>query len=414
MKSAVCCKCAEDSHLKELIKSGGQVRECSVCQKSDDAAFDVEQLAQRIEPILRDHFEQSDETPEVDDDGNESVGQAGVPLANVIESILGQYFSFENEIVEAAIRAENHRPEDGNIQLFDSSSSYVQKQAELYYAAKWKSAQNELKHSKRFFCLEALELFSELFHGIEAMGSNNENGSVVWELPEGSELFRARLFSKGRLLQKFCSDPFKHVRPPPPENARAGRMNAERVVLFYGALDIETCLAETRPYLWGNIVTIGLRTTRLLRLLDFTRLRKSNQRKLLSFFQPDFPEQVRRIEFLRHLQRLISKPVAPDRTAKYLITQAMAEYLAHVHHEPFDGILYESAQQQGGTNIVLFPLSIGVDDAANKFPISYIDNSVRLFFINSIEYGHPEKEIDFSNGAVRAEKLIDNTDYTTG
>jgi len=308
---------------------------------------------------------------------------------------------------------EKHRPRGGDIHIFDSSSSYVQKQAELHYAAKWESAQNELKHSKRFFCSEALELFSELFHDIEAMGSNNENGSVVCVLPEGSELYRAQPFKENQSLKEFCSDPFKHVGPPRPEHARAGRMNAEGVVLFYGTRERPTCLAEMRPYLSGQIVTIDLRTTRPLRLLDFTRLRESNQGRLLSFFQPDFTEQVRRIEFLRRMQRRISQPVAPDRWEEYLMTQAMAEYLAHVHVKPFDGILYESAQRDEGTNIALFPLSKSDESAANEFPISYINNSLKLFLTNSIEYGYAEMGIDVINGEVSAEELIDTTDYTT-
>ena len=75
MKSAVCLKCARDSHLKELIKSGGQLIECSLCHESERAAFDVKQLAERIEPVLRDHFEQGDKTPEFGEDGEERVGK---------------------------------------------------------------------------------------------------------------------------------------------------------------------------------------------------------------------------------------------------------------------------------------------------------------------------------------------------
>ena len=95
------------------------------------------------------------------------------------------------------------------------------------------------------------------------------------------------------------------------------------------------------------------------------------------------------------------------------MTQAMAEYLAHVHVKPFDGILYESAQRDEGTNIALFPLSKSDESAANKFPISYIDNSLKLFITNSIKYGYAEREIYSINGEARAEKIIHTTDYTT-
>lgn len=46
--------------------------------------------------------------------------------------------------------------------------------------------------------------------------------------------------------------------------------------------------------------------------------------------------------FLRKLHNLISQPVVPGHEADYLITQTMAEYLAHVHQPHFDGIMFKS------------------------------------------------------------------------
>ena len=71
-------------------------------------------------------------------------------------------------------------------------------------------------------------------------------------------------------LKDALTDPFKHVGPPPPERARAGRMNVEGVVVFYGATDSDTCLAEMRPFYGGDFAVITLRTTKSLRLLDFS------------------------------------------------------------------------------------------------------------------------------------------------
>jgi hypothetical protein len=405
MKSAVCWKCVKDSHLREIIRTRpGKPLECFACHASEEPAFDSEQLAEQIAPILHDHFEPGGEIPEFDDDGNERLGQEGDPLPNVIERVLGQYLPFENQIVEALIAAENFRGPEHGSRFFDDSSMYVRVPEESYYRERWETAQTELNQQKRYFCASARELFDSLFGCVDTLG-------IVRELPQNSELFRARSLSDERSLKGFYEDPYRHVGPPPVEHARIGRMNAEGVALFYGALDIKTCLAETRPYLWGQIVTICLQTTGPLRLFDFTQLRSLCPDKSLSFFQTDFTEQIRRIEFLRRLQSLIAQPVTRGREAEYLITQAMAEYLAHVHPEPFDGILYESAQRQGGTNIVLFPLSTGADDGASKFPISYIDNSLKLFFTNSITYGYAERKIRARNGTVSAEQLLDTTVY---
>ena len=157
--------------------------------------------------------------------------------------------------------------------------------------------------------------------------------------------------------------------------------------MFYGALESETCLAELRPNIGGEAAVITVRTTKALRLLDFTKIKDSG--RALSYFQPDFNEQAEKNIFLRQLGSLISQPVRPGRESDYLITQTMAEYLAHVHAKPFDGLLYKSVQKKGGTNIVLFPRPKG--DADNAFSIAYVADSIKFFETLAIEYEHFER-----------------------
>jgi hypothetical protein len=88
--------------------------------------------------------------------------------------------------------------------------------------------------------------------------------SVVCDFPEGSKLYRARTCDSSSRLNEFYTQPFKKG-PPPAEQARAGRMNVEGVVVFYGATDPDTCLAEMRPALGGDTALIELRTTKSLR-----------------------------------------------------------------------------------------------------------------------------------------------------
>jgi hypothetical protein len=162
-------------------------------------------------------------------------------------------------------------------------------------------------------------------------------------------------------------------------------MNVDGVVVFYGALDVQTCLAETRPAIGNDIAVIQMRTTKPLRLLDFGRLEQSYKR--LSYFQPDFTEQAERGAFLRRLQNLISQPVVAGRERDYLITQTMAEYLGHVHHPKFDGVLLKSVQRSGGTNIALF------QNGDDGFPLKYVDESFKLFSTSSVEYNHRKQYV---------------------
>jgi hypothetical protein len=62
--------------------------------------------------------------------------------------------------------------------------------------------------------------------------------------------------------------------------------------------------------------------------------------KRLSYFHPTFTEESAKRSFLQRLHVEISNPVIPGRESDYVITQTMAEYLAHVHNNPFDGIVF--------------------------------------------------------------------------
>lgn len=120
-------------------------------------------------------------------------------------------------------------------------------------------------------------------------------------------------------------------------------------------------------------------------MLDFTRLEESY--KKLSYFQPDFTEQVEKEMFLRRLQRFISQPIVPGREADYLITQTMAEYLSHVHDQPFQGVLFKSVQRTDGINIVLFA------DGADAFPVDYVHETLQAFSTTSTEYTHEKRTV---------------------
>jgi RES domain-containing protein len=142
-------------------------------------------------------------------------------------------------------------------------------------------------------------------------------------------------------------------------------------------------------------------------MLDFTRLGKSYGTGL-SYFQPDFNEEVERRKFLRRLHDLISQPVVPPRETDYVITQTMAEYLAHVHQPSFDGILFKSVQRAEGTNVVLFAERDEGEqgDRQDKtrcersFPITYIDKSFELFSTEEIKYKHRQRRLMKQNGEV--------------
>jgi hypothetical protein len=399
---AICFECVEDEHLQKIITETGTNLECSVCNENNKHAITIDELAKLMDPIIRDNFVYGDVVKRFggEDDDKGYWAQQGEPLSWVVQKVLGQYFEFEDEIVDAIVDAEDVWPQDGEEAFFDDSCNYVENRVNVghYYAA-WSSVSNELKHKRRFFNPYAKDFFKELFEDVDILRRlNNESKNyekVVVELPKGTEIFRARVCKSLQSLKDFYKDPYKQIGPPPQSQANAGRMNAQGVVVFYGAMDINTCIAEMRPAIGGDTAVISLCTDKPLRLLDFTRL-ESSVGDSLSYFRPDFKEKVEKHKFLRHLHRLISQAITPGKESDYLITQTMTEYLAHVHPEPFDGILFASAQRAQGVNIVLFPTtSSSIDPTSNIFPLAYIDDSIKLYQTESIEYAHTELNVYF-------------------
>jgi hypothetical protein len=280
------------------------------------------------------------------------------------------------------------------VAFFDDSENYESVGVSIgEYLSEWRSVEKELKSARRFFSSHAKDFFDRLFRDVEKMETWSTEAkdyeSVVRVFPEGSKLYRARKIDRAQ-LEAFYKEPLRFVGPP--TSPLAGRMNVEGIVVFYGAMDFETCLAEMRPPLGGLTATIELETTGPLTLLDFTRLEKS--RRVLSYFQPDFSAEAARNAFLRHLHTIVSQPVIPGRESDYLITQTLAEYLAHVCKCPLDGILFRSVQRKDGVNIVLFAKSDGDGKtSSSRFPLKYVSDSFKVYSTEAITYTHSEKRV---------------------
>lgn len=392
--SAVCWDCVSDEHLKAIIREKGVVQPCSECDTSTRKALTAEDLAELLDPILQEHYAPGEEVQQFGDNDAHWWEQECDPLSHIVQVALDEDISFYDKIVDALIENDGARPQDGEEPFFSNEINYVHTRLVAYRLQdSWDFVTEDLKHNKRFFSAAAKELFDDLFSDIETRKywdvAQRENVTVVRELPEGAELLRARLCDSNEEVKNALKDPLKNIGPPPPALARANRMNVDGVAVFYGALESETCLAELRPSIGGEAAVITVRTTKALRLLDFTKIKDSG--RALSCFQPDFNYQAEKNVFLRQLASLISQPVRPGRESDYLITQTMAEYLGHVHSKPFDGLLYRSVQKNGGTNIVLFPQPKGDTDSA--FPIAYVADSIKFFGTLGIEYEHFERRL---------------------
>lgn len=401
MADNLCSECVEDTYLRAIIEQEGEPDQCDACDKPRPSTISIARLGELLEPVLREHYRQGDDLPRFyDENDHADYEQDGDDLAFIIQETLGQYFDFEAEIVRAVIDAENCWPQDGDIPFFDDSANYVARPTDTSEIQhRWDEVKRELATNRRFFSSSAKDFFDDLFASVDvvktAAGESQSERRLVTTLPTDTLLFRGRIAESHNQLQEMFTDPYTKVGPPPPEKARAGRMNAEGIPVLYCSGDYETCLAELRPALGGSAAVITLRTTAPLQILDFTRMNKAY--KNLSYFQPDFAEQSSHTAFIRRLGHRISRPIVPGNEPEYLITQVMIEYLAHVDHHNFAGVRFSSAQRKEGKNLVLFA-SVATQ---NSFPVQYIPKSIKAYRTNIIQYTHETEDYKLENGELR-------------
>ena len=214
----------------------------------------------------------------------------------------------------------------------------------------WDRVPDEIRHRARFFNTETERVLDNIFGDLSTL--TTEHGTpVVREVGssgEGEFIWRARPALSRQKAECILESPAQRLGPPPAENATAGRMNPEGIPVFYGAMDLATCVAEVRPPVGSFVVAGKFKLLRAVRVLDMNVLQEAYAEP--NYFDPGYVDLSNRIAFLKQLVVELARPVMPgDEAKEYLATQIIAEYLAHKTSPRLDGILFRSSQM-GGPN----------------------------------------------------------------
>jgi len=220
----------------------------------------------------------------------------------------------------------------------------------------WHNFEYTLKSETRFFSRTAMDYLMSVFDKIDMMRTR-EDHSIVIDAGPGTPFeafYRARVFQTDKQLKDALIRPDQHLGPPPSVCAKAGRMNAHGIAVFYGSNNPEVAIAEVRPPVGSWVGVARFELVRGLKLLDLTAMRAVVTYG--SIFDPTFSDRLGRAMFLRNLSLRISKPVMPeDELFDYIATQAVADFLATESSVHLDGILFPAAQTSGAShNVVLF------------------------------------------------------------
>ncbi len=362
----ICHNCVGEAYLSKLLETNGKVALCHYCGGAEEKCIPIEELADHIEGAFERHYYRTSDQPDMyesillrDKEIDYDWDRHGEP---VLEAI-AEAASIEAQVAQDILDILEERHADwesaqmGEECEFDSDSRYEWKSARDHeFAFEWQAIERSLKSQSRFFNQGAEAFLARLFANLDGRTTRNGHPVVVAAGPDTAHasFFRARVFHKSDDLDDAMMRPDLHMAPPPARFARAGRMNANGISMFYGASDKGVALAEVRPPVGSRALVAEFQIVHPLRLLDVTALQSVYVEG--SVFDPDYLEQLSLAKFMGRLSERITTPVMPeDEPTEYLITQMIADYLARRPEPALDGILFPSVQSPGDhRNVVLF------------------------------------------------------------
>lgn len=361
----VCHLCVKEDYLSNLIYGEGIERTCNYCGELE-AAITVEELADHVEGAFDRHFFRTSDQPDgweysllSDKESSYEWERHGEP---VLWAIAGAT-KIEEEVAQDVLDILEERHADFDMAAmqeeteFDSQSHYDSKGPDDFeFQMDWKGIEETLKTRSRFFNRTAEEFFDRLFGKLDSLTTHDGTPVVVYAGPdcETKSYFRARVFHGKADLERALARSDLELGPPPSKVARAGRMNAQGISVFYGAADAETAMAEVRPPVGSRVIVGRFDLLRQVRLVDVQALRTLYVEG--SYFDPEYIKQLELAKFLGSLSAKMTMPVMPDdEPIEYLITQMIADYLSRIPKPGLDGMVFPSVQKKGErANIVLF------------------------------------------------------------
>lgn len=355
----ICSKCVSDVYVKSVIDQSQEMDQaCDYCGRMA-STIQMDSLAELCHEVIENFYEVSSLTDAVIHHGWPAEGDE---LPDILNTLLDPPSDAVDDLVE--LLGEMWFDWSSHEHRYGEDPSFIEKSS-LGWALghDWRQMEDSLRYEARFLNPTAANLLEKIFGSIEDDRALFDDGVVV-RLGTGSQfdtLFRARVFQTTDAMEDAFEHPERHFGAPPSGKGSAGRMNAKGVPVFYGATKPEIAISEVRPPVGSHVVVAQFKVTRPLRVLDLRKLGSIKLKPDASPFDPNTVIQATRNDFLRGLAHEIVMPVVPElEDHRYVVTQAIADFLATHQKLDLDGIIFPSAQHPedgtiaAGSNVILF------------------------------------------------------------
>jgi hypothetical protein len=360
----LCLKCTDEEYLSNEIRKQGTRATCDYCGKTR-RCYALDELADRIEQAFEEHYERTADQPDAyqsmmlsDRESDYEWDREGETTTYAIMNAaqIPETAAADLQIILDDRRSDFDSAAMGEETEFSDEAQYEEKGVDhSEWASEWESFERSLKTEARFFNQSAVAHLESLFDGVDKL-STRDKLPVIADTGPGTKwtsLFRARVFQSDDEQKTALARPDRHLGPPPPHLAAAGRMNARGISAFYGANTQTAALAEVRPPVGNQVAIARFEIIRPLKLLDLTVFDELVTRG--SIFDPGYIRALEKAGLLRTLGQRLSRPVMPnDEALAYLATQAVADFLTTERKMKLDGLIFPAVQATGGArNVVL-------------------------------------------------------------
>ncbi|WP_024690637.1 RES family NAD+ phosphorylase [Pseudomonas tremae] len=368
MSQLVCTHCLTEAYLRDQA-TDNDVSECDYCDR-ELPVMDMDELVDMCETAIHACFRPIQQPSSVIHHGYPPVGES---LYFVLERMLGAGQSLLSDVHDRLLEAWSGLDDDDDPYFIEET------EASSELTVGWRKMEHSLQFESRLANPLVGSILSMVFDGIEDLRSKDDRSAIVIAGVGQpiSSFQRGRVFQDEDTMAAALKHPEKHLGPLPRGKGSPGRMNAKGISVFYGATDDHTAIAEVRPPVGSTVVTARFDVIRPLRLLNLNDLNAMRPHRDLSYFNPVRRSLAERCAFLKALQSQLTMPVMPDSAESgYLITQAIADFLATHQGLNLDGILFPSAQvpkdASPGQNVILFHKASGVERLEDTQEAEYV------------------------------------------
>lgn len=350
----VCSRCVDDPALKQILRAQARSATCDYCGRRGKAT-PVEILQEAVYSTVWTYYHEPTD--------------AGVPWDGgfIIDPIDIQEVFYE-------LGFDGHQDLIGDIIDADMGNGWVAA-AEGHWASahehevmlgSWESFADVIKHRTRFHFGLVGETSTAGPRDIEPARMLSVLGErlrpYVRRLAKGVLVYRVRVRGSKESWKPDAAE----LGAPPPDKARAGRMNPAGIPYLYAAFDAETALREagTLGVTAGAVFMATFELTEPLLVIDLTRLPTPP-----SVFDLDRKDEREKALFSRGFVSAISKPVTKNgqEHIEYVPSQVVCEYLAQVFKPRrgamLSGLVFPSSVLDRGKNLVVFPSERGWDQS---------------------------------------------------